>query len=254
MVRKALAFAVGFGLLSSAYALDMSGGGGAFLGSNFGGGLKASFPGITLLEANTPYTGGGVYGFLDAQYVEVSAGIMFTGGKIKLKSDLNDLGDFGGGEFDDDDFDDDEFDDMFNDLLAGEPKTSGTLLNLGLLFKYPFPASESVTLFTAAGFEYSICLSQKIEDEKLEKAGDNSRLWFKFGGGADFELSKNIYLRASLFYGIGMKNKLEKDLGKFANDMLEYMDDEMGGLAEFISVKAVTAYSLDIKAGIGFRF
>jgi len=229
MIRKALAFAIGFGLLSSASAVEWSAGGGAFFGNNFGGGVKLSVPFLgTLLEVTTPYAGGGFYGFLDAQYVEVSAGLMFCGGKTKVKGDLF-------FDFDDDDFWDDD-DDFWDDDI--EFKTSGMLLNIGVLAKYPIAKSESMTFFPAAGIEYSVCLSQKLEDIKNDDAGDHSRLWFKFGGGADFALGEKAYLRTTLLYGIGLKNKAEKDI-----------IDETGGM-----LSAVMSHGLDIKVGVGFKF
>jgi len=236
MIRKALAFAIGFGLLSSAYATQWSAGGGAFLGSYFGGGVKASFFGMTLLEINYPHTGGGFYGFVDGQYVEFSGGLTFAGGKMDVKSGMGDL--FGGGGWDDDD---DDFD-LGIPGVGDDIKTSFTFLNFGLLLKYPIEMSESMTLFPAAGINYSHCMSAKLKaggmEEEAEDSGDLSRLWFKFGGGADFELSEKMYLRTTLLYGIGMKNKLEKDLVDMGDGLFN----------------TVTQHGIDIKAGIGFKF
>ena len=72
-----------------------------------------------------------------------------------------------------------------------------------------------------------------IECRGNPKASDFNTLWFKFGGGLDYDLSETMFLRSSLLYGIRLSNKIEKDW-------------EDGGDTRL-------GHGLDIRVGVGFR-
>jgi hypothetical protein len=157
-----------------AFALDMSAGGGAFYAGDLGGGIKGG--GLTLKMPSNFF---GVYGFFDATYAEVSAGLGF------------------GSTHQD-----------FYGLTS--VNISLTSLNFGLLGKYPININDKMTLFPAAGIEYSMVLSAKAGGASYSNAGDFSALWIKFGGGLDYSLTDKLFLRGTLLYGIRMANKVEK--------------------------------------------
>ena len=221
MLRKALAFAVGFGLLSSVSALDMSAGVTGFFNSDFGGGymsLKNDYGSYSV-----PWMGAGFGAFFDASYAEVSLGFTFSNGKDVAK-------DKDGKK--EKDFEQDPF--------------SVTYLNLSLLGKYPIDLG-SMVVFPAVGFDYAIGLSGKEdgkdmfkdqdEDEKKYSATDMSQFWIKFGGGMDYGLSEAIFLRAKLLYGIGFASKIASD------EVKDYKETDN-----------MLSHGLQVGVGVGFKF
>jgi opacity protein-like surface antigen len=95
-----------------------------------------------------------------------------------------------------------------------------SVLGFSLLGKYPFNLNTQVTVFPLLGVEYQISLKQERTqsdgwvydraDGLREKDKDNNAyllhdwnsLWVNLGGGADFNLSGNFFLRGVLLYGI----------------------------------------------------
>ncbi|GBU23162.1 hypothetical protein R80B4_03078 [Fibrobacteres bacterium R8-0-B4] len=155
--------------------------------------------------------------FFDAAYAEIGVGLTFAGGSIKIVEDGKEV------------------------KLADTAKTnmSGTLLNLGILGKYPVPVSESITFFPAAGIDYAVCLSAEArrngEKEKFDgkyrdgspnpsepKAVDFSALWIKFGAGFDCRLSEMIFFRSEILYGIRYYTEYEnKEVGEYKKRAFE---------------------------------
>jgi len=216
----------------SAVEVDMSVGGGVVFSSNFGGGMMAerTFRDYDeWIATSTPHTAFGINAFVDIMYAEASIAIAFANGTWKA-----------------------EYENSYSDgIKSGKGKISFTGLNLGLLAKYPIPLSNVMTFFPGAGFDYENCLSgkQKSDGEEVRwdgkngrpEAGNFSRFWFKFGGVVDYTLSKQLYIRSELLYGIGLNNKDEEDTIK---DMKDDYDDVGGQLS----------HGLTIKAGIGYKF
>jgi opacity protein-like surface antigen len=163
-----------------AFAIDMSAGGGVLYSGDFGGGVE--FMGYEFFKM--PWNAFGAYGFFDATYVEVSASLLFGSGTLTILQD---------------------------DLSNYSLDFSFTSLNFGLLGKYPININDKITLFPALGIEYQAVLSAKVDGESFDEAGDLSALWFKFGGGLDYNLTDKLYLRGTLLYGIRTANKAEKD-------------------------------------------
>jgi len=203
----------------------LSAGGGAFFGSDFGGGFKASMMGESM-SVETPYFGGGVYGFFDLTYAELSIGYFMGQGKMKAKG-------------------------MSDDGDDSSETSKLQSLNFGVLLKYPFQISEKFTIFPLLGIDYQSVLSAKIDGKDIDeytegefKAKDFSALWFKFGAGADLSLTDQIYLRLNLLYGIRTENKFEKDM----KDRLAILS-LLGGKTETILGHGLTA-----KVAVGFKF
>jgi hypothetical protein len=189
----------------------ISAGVGALIGGDFGSGLKNSDE----VLFKTPYFGGGGFLFLDATYAELSFGILA-----------------GGGKWGDDD---------------SNEKSTITNLNIGLLFKYPVAVGEKLSVFPLLGIDYQITVSAKIDgtdvaDTGLGKAGDFSALWFKLGGGLDYDITSSVYLRGEALYGLRLANKLEKNM----KDMWETY-----GASD---VKTRLGHGLTVKLAVGYRF
>jgi len=85
---------------------------------------------------------------------------------------------------------------------------SMTFLNLDLVGKYPFAIGPKASIWPAIGFLYSIALSLTYQGEEVSGADqfkkDMTDLYLKLGVGADFDVSENIVLTPSIFYGINL--------------------------------------------------
>jgi hypothetical protein len=184
MAKKNLAVLVIAALTASgvfAQGFGLSAGVGGYFGSDFGGGYE-----VLSKKTEMPYFGGGGFAFFDATYAELSVGVL--AGALTMK--------------------------------GGSKDTSNSLMNLdiALLGKFPIAVGSSLTVFPLLGADYQVTLSLKDEDgEDLENsdgdkmAGDFSALWFKFGGGLDYAITDNLYLRFEALYGIRLANKIETD-------------------------------------------
>jgi hypothetical protein len=169
----------------------LSVGGGAFFANDFGGGLNWSGG----VQVTIPYSGGGAYLFFDATYVE--AFVSFSGGGGKWESNNVSISD--------------------TTIL---PDMSRSYMNIGVFAKYPV-AVGSIKMFPILGIDYEMALSVKLNANGYEYpfdgidkhpfASDINALWFKFGGGVDAALSKKLYLRAEMLYGLRGTNTFEDD-------------------------------------------
>ncbi|MDR3325143.1 MAG: porin family protein [Spirochaetaceae bacterium] len=182
-----------------------SAGVGGYITSDFGGGTKSD---DGELVVKMPYFGGGGFLFLDATYAELSFGFVGAGGKVTVE--------MGGVSGDGQDF-------------------SLTGLDIGLLGKYPIALGSSLTVFPIFGINYRVIVAAKVDGEAYDPADDFSAFWFKFGGGLDYAIANNIYLRGDLLYGIRLANKVE-------NDMVEGSDD-----------KTRLGHGLDVKLAVGYK-
>jgi hypothetical protein len=209
------------GLAAADIALSL--GAGAYLGGEFGGGIKATGNGMTS-TIKTPYFGGGGFVFLDLTYAELSFGFFRGGGKVKTS-----IASFPVVEYD----------------------LSITNLNIGLLGKYPIAVGDRISVFPLFGIDYQVTVAGKVDDTDIADLGDNpfypskpgelSALWFKGGIGADFGITGHLFLRSDLLYGLRVPNKYEKDL----------RDDATGG---GITAKPRLGNGLTVKIALGYTF
>jgi hypothetical protein len=170
----------------------MSAGAGGFFSSDFGGGIIWT---DAKQQIAMPCNGGGAFLFFDAQYAEISAGFAMGGGKWESGNVTN----------------------------ADElPELSRISLNFGAFGKYPIDLG-TISIFPLLGIDYEYAVTAKFtrQDSKElpldgkngrpENAGAMSALWVKIGGGVDYNFSENMYIRASVLYGIRTPNKFESD-------------------------------------------
>jgi len=210
---------------------QMSAGGGYILGGDAGGGVDMSIAGYgsVLKETNTNF-GGGTFGFFDAKYIEASIAVWFGGGEVKISGDF--------------------VEEVYGiDTLT--MKFDITSFNFSLLGKYPFAIGTNIILFPAAGIEYQRVISVKYKSGTSSVDAENpeefSALWFRFGGGIDYSITKSIYLRFTGLYGVRLANKYEKDLEKDLNALLNYAD--IPGSAEIL-----LGHGPQVKVAVGFKF
>jgi len=110
-------------------------------------------------------------------------------------------------------------------------------INIGAFAKYPLKCGEHVKIFPLMGLDYAASISGKIKYSNPE-ANALSSLWFKFGGGIDFDMGKTIYLRSELIYGLRAANTFEH----FCADRLQS------------DVEAKFGQEFGVKIGVGARF
>jgi len=190
--------------------------GGAFAQSSAGGGIvytgdytaKITVPGA---EIKYPWNAFGFYGFYNDKYIEASLGLLFG----------------------------------FSTMTSSYPGTSGdaememSFLSLGVLGKYPFAIGEKIVLFPALGLDVYLGLSakEKKSGDTYDDPGDFSHLWFRFGGGIDYNLTDKLYLRGLVLLGLRTAMQFERDL--------------IDGLAD--SEKTI-GFGPSIKVAVGYNF
>ena len=204
----------------------VSAGFGGYFTSDFGGGVENTNLGRLFSRIKTPYLGGGAFIFLDATFVELNfGGFMIQG----------------------------EWEESF--IVHGPPPSEGYPatykfnalgigLDIGVIGKYPFAVSEKLSLFHLLGITYRAMLALAEEGYKVYNPDEYSTLWFNFGGGLDYSITKNIYLRAGIFYGIRLKNEFEKKTIEHLNTS-SWGDDVIDNFL---------GHGLEIKFAVGFRF
>lgn len=116
-------------------------------------------------------------------------------------------------------------------VIANNVDNSGkgweSMLGFSLLGKYPFPLSHRMTVFPLLGLDYQICLNQsrtqvdgwiydrtdglreRDKDGKAYRLEDWNSLFVNLGGGVDFMLPMNFFLRGELLYGFRLMTSYE---------------------------------------------
>lgn len=154
-----------------------------------GGGLLAPSFGEMKLKGGgdaqkTSGFGGGINLFLDVKYAEVNLNLLFANEK---------------GENDDKGMD-------------------TTNLLIGVVGKYPFALNPKLALFPFVGIDYRIALGGKMEGTDWSDIpgapdiGDYfNALSVLFGVGVDYDITKALYIRGELGFGITFNTKNEED-------------------------------------------
>jgi opacity protein-like surface antigen len=137
---------------------------------------------IKINSLEEKYYVGGIYGLLDATFLEANVGLTY--GPYKL---------------------------------AGYPATSLNYLNLALYAKYPLVMNDKLTIFPLAGFDYNILLSFRQGSTQFERSDLSSSIedqWDAFlwsiGGGMDYHINPNLFIRGELRWGFKIKNDYER--------------------------------------------
>jgi hypothetical protein len=132
----------------------------------------------------------------------------------------------------------------------GLPDMSRISLNFGVFGKYPFDLG-AINIFPLLGIDYDLTVTAKFtrpdgrelpldgKNGRPDNAGEMSALWVKAGAGIDYDFSDNMYIRASILYGIRTSNKLEADNAERDKN---------------INAQARTGHGVTVKAGVGARF
>jgi hypothetical protein len=221
MIKKSFVLLVLIVLVTGgAFAQDISAGAGIFFGGDLGGGFQASEYGFSIKE-EISNSGFGFFGFLDIGYLEASIGFLSGSGEIFYQESA--LG-YGSDSFI-----------MYYDFSS---------LHLSLLAKYPVNMGN-MTVFPAVGIDYQMVNKLEVEGFPLSVFGfdesDFSALWIRFGGGLDYQINDNLFIRGTALYGIRMQN--------------QYEQDNIAYIQQFgVSASAIVGNGFQIKAAVGYRF
>ena len=202
----------------------VSAGFGGYFTSDFGGGVENTNLGRLFSHIKTPYFGGGAFVFLDATFVELNFGGFMIKGEWEEFFLLYGPGGVYPATY------------KFNSLGIG--------LDIGLLGKYPFAVSEKITVFPFLGITYRAILALAEEGYKIYDPDEYNTLWFNFGGGLDYSITDNIYLRTGILYGIRLINEFERKTIERLNTS-SWGDDVINN---------ILGHGLEIKLAVGFRF
>ena len=86
---------------------------------------------------------------------------------------------------------------------------STLLFDIGILAKYPFYLNN-ITLFPTLGADYQLWLLRTENGKKIQ--GDlsaNNSIWLKLGGGIDYNITRSLFLRGELLWGVKLLSKNE---------------------------------------------
>jgi len=209
MVKKnLLVLVLAIVIAGSTYAVDLSAGlGGVFIAQQD----IIKLP--SYLSAHTDRVrlmGGGFFAFFDATYAEAQIGVLFGNGEERM-----------GGEW--------------------RNQSTGSILTIAVYGKYPFDMG-GFSLFPMFGIHSDIGLDITNKDGGGGAPPDEylTRFWFKFGAGADFDLTKKMYVRPSFLYGINFGNKLIRDYKQKLKDHGEDM--------------SFYSHGLDVRLAVGYKF
>jgi hypothetical protein len=229
-MKKIFGVVMVIGLASAAWAQGYSVGGGIMFGSDFGGGVEHK---LTILGQSIkgswpmPHTGGGAFAFFDMTYLEADVGFFFGSGKWELRV---------GSPFN-------------TSFKVGD--WSFTSFNIGVFAKYPFDVSGKVKLFPLLGAEYLAVVETRLDDEETSDRGDFSQLWFKAGGGIDYDINTSLYFRAEVLYGLRLATKLEKD---GVEEMKTIWRSAFAPVSiQVTEGKTLLGHGLTVKLAVGFR-
>jgi opacity protein-like surface antigen len=138
-----------------------------------------------------------------------------------------------------------------------------TVLGFSLLGKYPFQLNERISIFPLLGVEYQISLIQRRarphdgriydrsdggwetdKDGNAYKLSDWNSLWIKLGGGLDFMLPKNFFVRGTVLYAF-------RTMTPFETKNLELMESQTGDPDP--KLRGVTS-GPSVRISAGYRF
>ncbi|MCL1992985.1 MAG: hypothetical protein FWG66_08565 [Spirochaetes bacterium] len=133
-----------------------------------------------------------------------------------------------------------------------------TWLEIGLLGKFPVELSDRVTVFPLGGLAYRLMLTNSVPLNPLSESLIDpfnplhaSALWFRIGGGMDFNLSQAVFLRRSFTYGLRLRSRWENNMvNDSPHDYFTPGSDLQWGITYD---NASLGHGFDVTVGVGFR-
>ena len=133
-------------------------------------------------------------------------------------------------------------------------KSWESMLGFSLLGKYPFRLNDRLTIFPLLGAEYQLCLVKlktepddstvyRWNDYEAFELRDWNTFFINLGGGLDFSLPKNFFLRGELLYSIRLMTPYEQ---KFLDQIKKDTGDsspQLSGLSSGPSLRISVGYT-----------
>jgi len=142
-----------------------------------------------------------------------------------------------------------------------EGSGSEIMLTLTLLGKYPFTLNDKLKLFPLLGVDYQIALMEtrkpegrKRRDRSHPKYGESdvngktyplsmwNSLFVVIGGGADYNLTSNLFLRGEVLYSFRLETSYESDALEKAKKGLNAPNPSYGGLTSGPTLRIATGW------------
>ena len=148
----------------------------------------------------------------------------------------------------------------FSDTESSEMDGDGweSVLGLSLLGKYPFALAKKLIVFPMLGMDFEICLKQQRTDDikrvydrpvrDTDKDGnplllsDWNSFMVKVGGGLDFMLFSNIFLRSEFLYSFRLMTSYERKNLDMIKSISGDSKPKLGGLTSGPSVRISAGY------------
>lgn len=145
-----------------------------------------------------------------------------------------------------------------NILQSGKGRES--VVGISLLGKYPFTINERLIVFPLLGMDYQISLIQKRtqpdgfmynrtdglreqdKDGNAYRLDDWNSLWVNIGGGLDYILTGNFFLRGELLYGFRLMTPYETKNLDLMKSQANDPKPKLGGLTSGPSLRLCAGY------------
>jgi hypothetical protein len=243
--KKTVFFLVFFGVFGGLYALDisLSAGGGTLLGYTFSrytleGSDSRGGESVKSVQSMDRFDFGGFI-FLDASYAEAAVSLQSGSGGYRETMDYD------------------------SESLTDDRGTGyETMLGISLVGKYPFTLNEKWLLFPVVGVEYLIALVERRQPEgdkvydrpggllesDLDKDGKPyplsawNSLLVKIGVGADYTLTRFLFLRGEFLYGFRLQTGYETGALEMVKDMFSIPSPKFYGLTSGPSLRIAVGY------------
>ena len=137
-----------------------------------------------------------------------------------------------------------------------------SMMGFSLLGKYPFRLSPRFTVYPLLGMDYQASLIQertqpdgwvydrsdglreKDKDGHAYKLSDWNSLFVDIGGGADFAISGNIFIRGEFIYSFRLMTSYETKNLEFMKTMTGDNNPKLGGLTSGPTIRLSAGYRL----------
>jgi len=148
-------------------------------------------------------------------------------------------------------------------LEGSKPSTGDgweTMMGFAILGKYPFNLGSRLTVFPLLGMEYQISLRQlrtqpdgwvydrsdgireRDKDKNAFELSDWNSFFLDVGGGADFDITENIFIRGEFIYSFRLMTNYEKKNLEATKAMTGDNSPSMGGLTSGPSLRVCAGY------------
>jgi len=146
---------------------------------------------------------------------------------------------------------------LIHDFAGIERSGQGweTVLGISLMGRWPFRLNERLSVFPMLGMDHHISLSQRrtqadgfiydrtdgIREQDADgnafRLSDFNSFWVNLGGGMDFDIRDNFFVRSELLYGFRLMTRYERKNLDMMRAMTGDPSPSLGGLTSGPSIR-----------------